>query len=93
MINKELAHLIFMVILFLIVLSTLLFIPKLVEISQNKSYIKNALNEKDYSYCEKISKESSKEDCYYQLAIAVKNKDYCQKSGDIKKCLSLINQN
>lgn len=93
MINKELAHLIFMVLLFLMVLSALLFIPKLVEISQNKSYIKKALNEKDFSYCDKIKSESYKQQCYFELAVSIKNKDYCQKSGDLQKCLNLINQN
>jgi len=93
MINKELAHLIFVLLLFLIVLFAILSIPKLVEISKNKNYIKKALNEKDFSYCDKIKSEGYKQQCYFELAVSIKNKDYCQKSGDPQKCISLINPN
>ncbi len=94
MINKELAHLIIVFILFLLVLSIILFIPYLIDRTRNNNYIDKALKNKDQSYCYKIVTKDYQESCYYKLAIYTKNKNLCEKSGVFKeKCLSSINQN
>lgn len=94
MLTKDFAHLIIIFILFLIVFSIIIFIPKLIEKKTNKNYAELAIKNKDPIFCEKISSQKYKEECYYALAIETKNKNHCEKSGSYKdQCLSQINQN
>ncbi len=94
MLSKDFAHLIIIFILFLIVFSIIIFIPKLIEKKTNKNYAELAIKNKDPIFCEKITSKEYKESCYYKLSIAINNKNLCEKSGSYKdQCLSQINQN
>ncbi|MDO8509390.1 MAG: hypothetical protein Q7S27_06950 [Nanoarchaeota archaeon] len=93
MMNKELINLIMVFILFLFLLSIIIFVPKLIEVSQSKKLIKNAIDSKDSSFCNKISLIKYQQQCFLELAIYTKNPSYCEKSGDSEKCISLISRN
>ncbi len=93
MVYKDFAHLVIIFMLFLLVFSVIIFAPRLIEKNQAKKQIKQALENKDSSFCEKIFSDKYKKQCYYELALTTKNEIYCKKSNDNEKCLSQINQN
>ncbi len=71
-----------------------MYLPRFAEKSEARKFTNLALKNKDYLYCERISSEKYKEECYYALAIETKNKNHCEQSGQYKeKCLSQINPN
>ena len=94
MLTKDFAHFIIIFILFLIVFSIIIFIPKLIEKKTNKNYAELAIKNKDPIYCEKINSNEYKQSCYLKLALLTKNKNLCEKAGEYKEeCITMINQN